>query len=67
MKLYLVNYSDDRFNHKNGQFRQWQLNLNTTASEWGILNIFSWQWEDLIKTEFYKNNKDYLDKSRFDR
>jgi hypothetical protein len=66
MDIYLVNYADDRYSHKGGKFREWQKHLNETAQEQGINRIISWQWEDLIKTEFYQEHKDYLDKSRFD-
>ncbi|MFM6525895.1 MAG: hypothetical protein ACKPH4_08900 [Microcystis panniformis] len=64
MELYLLNYADDRFGHKGGVYRQNQLHLNSTARQQGISNIVSWTWEDLIKTDFYKNHKTYLDKSR---
>lgn len=63
MELYLLNYADDRFGRKGGVYRENQLHLNSTAQQHGISNIVSWTWEDLIKTDFYKNHKTYLDKS----
>ncbi|MCF2152070.1 hypothetical protein IQ276_037870 [Desmonostoc muscorum LEGE 12446] len=63
MELYLLNYADDRFGRKSGLYRQNQLNLNLTAREQGITNIVSWSEEDLLKTNFYVQNRIYLDKS----
>lgn len=62
MELYLLNYADDRFGRAGGVYRQNQLNLNKTAREQGITNIVSWSVQDFFKTDFYAQNKTYLDK-----
>ena len=65
-KVYLLNYADDRFGHKSGEFRKNQAILNETALRQGIRNIASWTWEDFRRTEFYENHKEYLDKPYFE-
>lgn len=65
MKVYLLNYSDDRFMYKKGCFRNNQIALNKSANKNHIENILSWTWEDLCRTDFYKENKDYLNKNRY--
>jgi hypothetical protein len=62
MELYFLNYADDRFMRKGGHFRENQIRLNESAKKQGISNIVSWIWDDLIKTEFYANYKEYLNK-----
>lgn len=66
MKLYLLNYADDRFGHKGGRFLVNQTKLNESARRQGIENIVSWTWPKLEHTPFYRENQDYLNKSRFD-
>jgi len=66
MKLYLLNYADDRFGHKGGRFLANQAKLNESARRQGIENIVSWTWPKLEDTSFYQENQDYLNKSRFD-
>ncbi|MCX5706431.1 MAG: hypothetical protein NTW13_01985 [Candidatus Omnitrophica bacterium] len=62
MDLYFLNYADDRLNYKGGLFRKNQVYLNECARKQGIKNIISLTSDDLIKTQFYKEHKDYLDK-----
>ncbi|NEQ45236.1 MAG: FkbM family methyltransferase [Leptolyngbya sp. SIOISBB] len=66
MKLYLLNYADDRFGHKGGKFLQNQAKLNESARQQGIENIVSWTWPKLAETSFYTENQEYLDKNRFE-
>lgn len=66
MKLYLLNYADDRFGHKGGRFLANQAKLNESARRQGLENIVSWTWPKLESTSFYQENQDYLNKSRFD-
>ena len=62
MELHLLNYADDRFNHKGGRFKQNQINFNLSAKKQGISNIISWNWEKLTETDFYKQNQEYLER-----
>lgn len=66
MDLYLLNYADDRFGHKGGRFLANQARLNESARKQGIKKIVSWTWPKLQDTNFYQENKTYLEKSRFD-
>jgi hypothetical protein len=61
-KLYLLNYADDRLGHKGAVFNKCQLEMNRSAAEHGIKNIVSWSWPELAATDFYKANKEYLDR-----
>jgi hypothetical protein len=65
MKVYFLNYSDDRYNYKYGAFRKKQIALNESAKRHHIEHIVSWTWEDMTATDFYRENKAYLDKNRF--
>ena len=65
MELYLLNYADDRFGHKGGQFLRNQAKLNESAKQQGIQKIVSWQFADLAATTFYADHKEYLDQNRF--
>ncbi len=60
--LYLLNYADDRLGHKGAVFKKCQLEMNQSAAERGIKNIVSWSWPELAATDFYKANKEYLDR-----
>lgn len=60
--LHLLNYSDDRLGHKASVFKESQGALNQSAREQGIQNVVSWDWTDLVSTEFYKGHKEYLDR-----
>lgn len=66
MKLYLLNYADDRFGHKGGKFLKNQARLNESAQKQGINHIVSWTWPKLAATSFYAEHKEYLDKNRFE-
>ncbi|MEM7770053.1 MAG: FkbM family methyltransferase [Cyanobacteria bacterium P01_A01_bin.37] len=66
MKLYLLNYADDRFGHKGGKFLRNQAKLNESARQQGIDDIVSWTWPKLAATSFYAENQEYLDKNRFE-
>lgn len=61
-KLYLLNYADDRLGHKGAVFKKCQLEMNRSAAEHGVNNIVSWGWPELAATDFYKANKEYLDR-----
>jgi hypothetical protein len=65
MKIYFLNYSDDRFNYKKRAFRQKQIALNESARRHHIEHIVAWTWEDMAATDFYRKNKAYLDKNRY--
>jgi FkbM family methyltransferase len=66
MDLYLLNYADDRFGHKGGRFLTNQAKLNESARKQGVEKIVSWTWPQLQDTQFYQENKSYLDRSRFE-
>lgn len=66
MKLYLLNYADDRFKHKGGKFLENQARLNKSAQKQGIDHIISWKWPELAATSFYAENEEYLNKNRFE-
>ncbi|MCW6038017.1 FkbM family methyltransferase [Spirulina subsalsa FACHB-351] len=66
MKLYLLNYADDRFGYKGGRFLKNQARLNESAQNQGINHIVSWTWPKLAATSFYAEHKEYLDKNRFE-
>lgn len=57
MKKYLVNFSTKNF--RNSQKR-----LNKSALKFGIDQTFSFTFEEIKKTDFYKKNRDILDQKR---
>jgi hypothetical protein len=65
MRIYLLNYSDDRHAHKGGKFRNNQLAHNAAARNCGIDEIVSWTWDDLRKTPFYSEHTEYLNRNRY--
>jgi len=64
MKIYFLNYADDRFKNKKGQFRKNQKKLNKSARKQGFKNIIARNFKDLIKTDFYNENKKILDQPK---
>lgn len=46
------------------EFYQSQKNLNSSALKFGVDKVVSYKREDIIKTDFYKVNKDILDQKR---
>ena len=64
--VYLLNYADDRFDHKGGVFKKNQEALNASARAQGIENIVSWTWEKLCSTNFYQEHSNLLNKNRFE-
>ncbi len=66
MKTYFLTYSDDRFGYRDGVFRERQLRLIEAARvKGGIQDFKTWTWDDLTRTQFYRENQAYLDKNRF--
>lgn len=65
MITYLLNYSDDRHGHKGGRFRANQLRLNASAIVNGIDHIVSWTWQEFAKTDYYRDNRSFLDRNHF--
>jgi hypothetical protein len=66
MKVVLVTYSDDRFEHKGGVFSESQEAINATAKDFGVTDLSAWDFESLRKTNFYKENEEFLNKDRFE-
>jgi hypothetical protein len=66
MKVYFLTYSDDRFGHKGGVFRERQLaQIKGARVHGGIEHFKSWTWEDMIQTEFYREHHAYLDMNAY--
>jgi len=61
-KIVHLNYADDRFGHKGAVFRQAQEALSESALKHGVDSVISWNWEMLASTDFYRENKAYLDR-----
>jgi hypothetical protein len=63
-KTILTTVSDDRFNRKNGLYAATQEKLYrvfSANSGFGINDFNFWRWEDIIKSDFYRENKKMLD------
>lgn len=63
-KTILVTVSDDRSGRKQGKYEETQnkvRNLFTANSWFGIDEMSFWKWSDIIKTDFYLQNKKMLD------
>jgi len=63
-KVALVTVSDDRSGRKNGKYSETQDRIRTLFEQhvnFGITDLFLWKWEDIIKTNFYLENKKILD------
>jgi hypothetical protein len=63
-KVAFVTVSDDRSGRKNGKYSETQDRIRTILSQnqdFGITDLFFWKWEDILKTDFYKQNKKMLD------
>ena len=60
----LVTVSDDRMGRKNGAYAFTQNKINNifiSNNHFKINKQKHWNWSDILKTEFYKNNKVLLD------
>ena len=57
MEIYLVNFATS-------EFRYSQCLLNLSAVRYGIHKINSFDWDDILGTEFYAQNKYILDQKR---
>lgn len=64
--MLLVTVSDDRFGRKGGLYEETQNKIKIIFENntfFGIDNFQMWNWKDIIKTDFYKENKLLLDHS----
>lgn len=60
----LVTVSDDRSGRKGGKYSDTQDKIKRIFSncpEFGITEFEFWKWQDIIETEFYKENQKMLD------
>lgn len=62
-RVAFVTVSDDRSGRKEGKYSETQDRIKTIfeVNKFGITDLFFWKWDDIIKTEFYKENKKMLD------
>ena len=61
--MILVTVSDDRFGRKGGIYQKTQKKIERffkSRPEFGIDDYLMLKWSDIVKTEFYKNNKNFL-------
>lgn len=64
MKTILCTISDDRFGRKNSKYSETQdkiFHIIKANPQLGIDIMQMWKWEDIEKTDFYKENKVLLD------
>jgi hypothetical protein len=60
MRTLFVTVSDDRSGRKGGKYSQTQneaLQLFQSHPEFGLTEFAFWKWQDILSTEFYRNNK----------
>lgn len=63
-KIILVTVSDDRSGRKGGKYSETQdkiKNFFTENTNFGITDFSFWKWKDIIKTQFYIDNREMLD------
>ena len=63
-KLHFVTVSDDRFGRKAGQYASTQKmvkDMLSSADHLKISDLFFWKFDDILKTDFYKKNRDLID------
>lgn len=63
-KVLLCTFASDRFGRKGSQYGATQIKVELifkNNSQFGITDFWMMTWEDLIKTEFYQQNKVMLD------
>jgi hypothetical protein len=65
MKTYFLTYADDRFGYRGGVFRERQNTLSEAALKYGADVAVRKTWEDMVQTDFYRQNKAFLDKNHF--
>jgi hypothetical protein len=65
MKTHFLTYADDRFGYRGGVFRERQKVLSEAALKHGADHAIMKSWDDMIKTDFYRENKASLDKNHF--
>ena len=58
----LLNYADDRFGHKGGVFKLSQKAMSESALKHGVDTVVSWSWDMLAATDFYRENREYVDR-----
>lgn len=58
--IYFVTVSDDRFGRKDGLYSDTQDRITELISPM-VDGLKAWKWEDIIKTDFYLQNKTLLD------
>jgi len=62
MKTILVTVSDDRMGRKGGIYRKTQLNMIELLRPFQLIDEFYMPcWDDIIDTDFYKQNRTLLD------
>jgi hypothetical protein len=61
-RVVLLNYADDRFGHKGAMFKRSQQIMSESALRHGIDSVFSWNWEMLASTQFYRDHREYLER-----
>lgn len=61
-RVTLLNYADDRFRHHGPKYKHSQQVMSESALRHGIDSVFSWNWEMLASTPFYRDHREYLER-----